>query len=208
MGINDMNRYCMTNLLHAIRHENMDEALECIKDGADVNLARNNGVPLSRGEWIVQQKSLMIGEIIDGTYGETPLIYTVIFFSHDKDRSISLIDALLEAGADINKTDALGNTPLHHACHDNEVNVDVISHLISKGADINVRNCSDERGRTPLHKAVIEGNYEKTEVLLEAGADIDPLDGDGHSAYVMAIILDFMEIAGMLIENGAKMPEK
>lgn len=204
MGINDMDRCSMTGLLRAIYHRAMDVALKLIENGADVNLARNNGVPQSRSEWLCKQRFLVVGDIADDSWGETPLIYAIVFFGEDTDKVIHLIDALLEAGADINKTDALGNTPLHYACQTEESHVDVVSHLISKGADINAKKCSEEKERTPLHTAAIEGRVAKVEVLLKAGADINALDADGISAFIMAGYSGCLDTVKLLVKNGAE----
>ena len=59
---------------------------------------------------------------------------------------IESIKQHLAAGADVNATDEVGWTPLHHAIIFNEKNqMKIVELLIDKGADV---NATDEVGRT------------------------------------------------------------
>ncbi len=88
------------------------------------------------------------------------------------------VQACLEAGADPNARDAVGDTPLHYAIDRGEVAV----LLLAAGADPNARN---NRGETPLHSS--DTGFEVVVLLLEAGADPNARDQDGetplHYAY-------------------------
>ena len=70
---------------------------------------------------------------------------------------------LLESGADINKVDRRGNTPLLAAARTN--NNTCVELLIERGADINNTN---NEGRTPLMVAAAYGCIECAKLLLEA----------------------------------------
>ena len=84
---------------------------------------------------------------------------------------------LIEAGADVNATDAKGNSPLGVAAEYNRV--DVARTLLERGAEVNAHNCV---GATPLVYCAIYGHMETTEVLLEAGADPEVKTSQGMTA--------------------------
>lgn len=49
-------------------------------------------------------------------------------------------------------------------------------------------NAKDNAGCTPLHNAVIRGNYDMIDVLIENGADINTTDKLGNFLYNFSII--------------------
>jgi ankyrin repeat protein len=77
------------------------------------------------------------------------------------------VKLLLEAGADINKADNKGKTPLFIAA--DEGHVKIVKLLLQAGADIHKLNEEDEK--TPLYIAAENGHVEIMKLLLEAGAD-------------------------------------
>ena len=85
----------------------------------------------------------------------------------------AVIQALLDAGADLEARDTWSLTPLHLAA-DNKINPAVIQALVIQalldaGANIEAR---DEDGNTPLHKAARRSrNPAVIQALLNAGAD-------------------------------------
>ena len=89
---------------------------------------------------------------------------------------IESIKQHLAAGADVNATDEVGWTPLHHAIIFNEKNqMKIVELLIDKGADV---NATDEVGRTPLHYASANGHKEVAELLISKGADLNAKDNN------------------------------
>lgn len=59
-------------------------------------------------------------------------------------------------------------------------------------------------GFTPLHYAARQGHIETTEILLDAGADIDQLSaGDNSSPLLVAVINGNYDLASRLLERGA-----
>lgn len=77
-----------------------------------------------------------------------------------------VVEALIEAGANINAKTAQGFTPLHHATYNNSLTMTKL--LISKGAKIDAQS---NDGSTPLHYAAFSGNTEIVKLLLSYRAD-------------------------------------
>jgi ankyrin repeat protein len=106
-------------------------------------------------------------ESTDG-YGFTPLMHAASCMS----RTVGVIEAVLEAGADVNRQTDEGYTALHCAIDVNgEANLnteEVIQTLIAAGADLTLRQ---HYGWTPLLRAVFEGTPAEVKALLTAGAD-------------------------------------
>ncbi len=91
------------------------------------------------------------------------------------------VQAELDKGADVNKKDNDGMTPLLIAVtlgHN-----EIVELLIAKGADVNV---ADPFSMTPLHFAAVFGQKEITELLLAECADVDAKNLDDETPLDMA----------------------
>src|SRR5947209_1255470 len=109
-------------------------------------------------------------ELVEAThkYGFTPLMRAASCCG----RTVPVIKAILESGADVNRQTKEGYTALHCAIDvDGEANdnaEEVIGVLAAAGADLSVRQ---HYGWTPLLRAVVEGKGAEVKALLAAGAD-------------------------------------
>src|SRR5258705_7677781 len=72
--------------------------------------------------------------------------------------------------------------PIHKAVMDNDVST--FSVEVAKGDDV---NRPGPEGMTPLHIAGHRGNVEFAKALLDAGADIDPINVYGNTPLWVAI---------------------
>ena len=102
---------------------------------------------------------------------------------------------LVSKGADVNKADSQGWTPLQSAArqrHD-----DLIKLLIELGADVNVGE------PTPLVAAVMRDHVPSIKLLLEHGADMEKPGQAGFLPLPLAIAEDKYEAAKALLEAGA-----
>src|SRR5262249_23861539 len=109
---------------------------------------------------------------------------------------------LVSKGADINKPDSQGWTPLQSAArqrHD-----DMVKLLIELGADVNL---ADSSGTTPLLAAVARDHVPTIKALLEHGADIEKADPEGYRPLPFAIGESRYEAAKTLMEAGANVNE-
>lgn len=83
------------------------------------------------------------------------------------DISETVMDWLVEQGADVNFANSYGATPLHHHAGMRTGNV---KHLLELGANVNAK---DKMDATPLINAVKNFRAENIKTLVEAGADIN-----------------------------------
>ncbi|XP_057995528.1 potassium channel SKOR isoform X2 [Hevea brasiliensis] len=88
---------------------------------------------------------------------------------------------LIGAGADPNKTDYDGRSPLHIAATIGYE--DITLFLIEKGVDVNI---SDKFGNTPLLEAVKSGHDEVASALVRAGATLEIEDAGGFLCMTVA----------------------
>lgn len=195
-------------LFDAIYNYNIDEAIVLIKDGANIN-AKDwfNRTPLhvAVNTGFAEISELLASEININSQdrdGETPLfeacrkgyfniVNLLIKLKADikiqnKDNQTLLhiaclngnkdiILLLLQNNMDANAKDNFGYTPIYYA-----INKKIAKLLISKGANIN--NKSEYRGNTVLHCAIIKGNKDIVELLLELGADTTIKNDQGFVA--------------------------
>ncbi len=76
-----------------------------------------------------------------------------------------MVKLLLEAGAQVNEIDSLGNRPIHLAAEDD--NIYIVRVLVAAGADLGARRIFDE---TPLATAQRVGASEVVAELTRLGA--------------------------------------
>ena len=87
---------------------------------------------------------------------------------------IAAINALIDAGADLNTQSDGGGPPMCFAAESGSTAA--VMALIHAGADMNVAKLLN--GYTPLHLAVCQGSVACTAVLIQAGADISIVNDD------------------------------
>ena len=90
----------------------------------------------------------------------------------------NVVRALLDAGADPNRADNIGSTPLHDAIeHGRQDRIGVVNMLLDWGADINKKG--GHWDKTPLHIAagMYHGDPEMVELLINRGAEVNVASG-------------------------------
>jgi len=106
---------------------------------------------------------------------------------------MELTQVLLAAQASVNWSDARGVSALHLAVFDGRV--DLCDVLIQAGAD---PNCRDQHGQTPLFFAP---QPDVCRLLAEGMADINALNGKGHSALHLARHAGLNDVVSWLLEH-------
>ena len=115
------------------------------------------------------------------------------------------IDALVAEGLDINTRAEIDEWNLLHIALVPVMRPpepDVIRHLIHLGVDVNAR---DRHLWTPLHFAVRTKNSKVVQLLIDAGAEIDPVNDEHITPLKLSVIKAqcSLEIAAMLLAAGA-----
>ena len=138
---------------------------------------------------------------------------------------IRVAEILLEAGADIEaRSDAFGNewvvrtekdrTPLIWAAAGRDcprTQERMCRFLLDKGANVNARNVS---ARTPLQEAAMSVRYPNTdphatmETLINCGAQVNAYDMEGWTALTECAFHGRMQLAELLLANGAQVDAK
>jgi len=112
---------------------------------------------------------------------------------------ISMVEMLIEKGANIDSKDLAGRTPLFIAAEgDSPPLVDL---LIANGADVNSRD--NEDNDTPLHRASRGKNAAIVELLLLNGANVNLTNGKEESPLHIASKNGEASIVEVLLKNGA-----
>jgi quinoprotein dehydrogenase-associated probable ABC transporter substrate-binding protein len=109
------------------------------------------------------------------------------------------IDFLLSKGADINKRDLQGYTPLTSAVRLGSF--DTATHLLDKGAKVDV---ADSDGWKPVLHAVLRNDVPAIQLLLKNGADVETAAPGGFTPLAVAVEEKKFDAAKALIDDGAK----
>jgi len=89
------------------------------------------------------------------------------------------LERLIANGADVNGLDEDGRTPLMTAILTEHPDMKMIEMLIANGADVNISESVQHW--TALHFAARDQSESLVRILLEAGADVDPVDVFGNT---------------------------
>ena len=113
--------------------------------------------------------------------------------------NLTKVQALIQAGVNVNAKDSSGQTALLQATEKNHL--EIITVLIAAGADVNL----DENDRyTPIMRAAYAGHIDSVRLLINAGADLNRATNYGDTALSYAQQAGHLEIVKLLRESGAK----
>ncbi|KAL8056445.1 hypothetical protein ABFX02_04G120100 [Erythranthe guttata] len=109
------------------------------------------------------------------------------------DGDLRALKRLVEAGADPNKTDYNGQSPLHRAASNGHE--DIVRFLIERKVDINLR---DDSGKTALFEAIKNGHDLISSALAEAGATLSTVENAGNLLCEAVARNEFDFLTGLL----------
>jgi ankyrin repeat protein len=116
----------------------------------------------------------------------------------DKTTKIFLTKKFIKQGANVNKSDKMGNTPLHIATKMDAF--EIIKFLIENGAEVNISN---KKGNTPLHNASKKKNIKIVRFLVDNGAEIDARNDENNTPLILATKRNNVEVVKFLVQRGA-----
>ncbi|KAJ0394173.1 hypothetical protein P43SY_008447 [Pythium insidiosum] len=120
------------------------------------------------------------------------------------DRCQKMLQLLLENGADPNRSNWFGYTPLHLFCSHHSGPSSVVDGFIEHGANIHVQSLD---GSTPLHLAVGRASESVAVALVIAGAHVHLLDAAGRSVVDLAESTNQGVMVVPVLRNLAQAPE-
>ncbi|KAJ7082852.1 ankyrin repeat-containing domain protein [Mycena belliarum] len=114
-----------------------------------------------------------------------------------------IVQELVGAGADVNRKNSKGISPLHYAASKSRIEIGKL--LISRGADINAK---DKANQVPLHRAATTGSLGFIRLLLESSVlpnktRLNNADRIGNTPLHLAMDSAHAEAAVALINAGA-----
>ena len=195
-----------TPLITAIEKYHIECVKQLISARADVNASNKNGATplhvhlISANNEHHQCLNLFLDEdAVDvnapDQNGNTPLMNAAKYCHLD------CLRALLQAGADVNKTNSKGSTALNGLASRSMKCIDV---LTGAGADVNI---SENEDKTPIMTAATSDNKECIQKLLDAGADLNAVMKNGSTAVFFAatnskmMVTKFLYMKGILINR-------
>ena len=111
--------------------------------------------------------------------------------------NLPLMELFVSKGADINKTNNLGEQALMHAAWKGRK--EAVDWLLARGAKVN----REPRQWTALHYAAFSGQSEVVDYLVRRGADIDARSTNGSTPLMMAVYEGREAMVRQLITLGA-----
>ncbi|PUZ67784.1 hypothetical protein GQ55_3G462100 [Panicum hallii var. hallii] len=128
-----------------------------------------------------------------GADGETPLFFAIL-----GQGSRAIVQYLINSGADPNKANNRGITPLHLAA--GQGHCEIAEYLLCKGANVDPI-CQD--GEAPLHIAARRGMLRMVKLLLSHRADCNRLSDKLHTPLVASLFGSSLECLEAFIKAGA-----
>jgi hypothetical protein len=108
---------------------------------------------------------------------------------------VDAVRLLLEKGADVNRADKNGATPLHAACFKGRATVAWL--LLEKGAEV---DRATGRGETPLFIACLKGHVDAARLVLEKGAEVDRAR-EGFTPLYAACFMGHVAVVTLLLDK-------
>ena len=134
-------------------------------------------------------------------YGETPMTWAIKSLK-EEDAFLrgAMVQLLIKAGADVNRCNAKGETPVYLAAA-NPFAEPILRVLIAAGVDVNSQNIHD--AKSPLMGAVASKNLPSVSTLIQSKADLHVADRFGFTALSHASMVKQYKMISVLVDAGA-----
>jgi ankyrin repeat protein len=213
VNVNETARDGSTALLWAVYRSDVDTTRALLTAGAKVDTPNKYGVtPLIQasrtGDTPLIDLLLKAGArpTLAHPDGETALM------AASRTGRLDAVRLLIEAGSDVNAATYQQETALMWAA--TEGHTDVVKALLGAKADPNhkarVTTIAERKnadhptgGFTALMYAVRNGHEGVVRALAQGGADLNITNGDGATALIVAVVNDWFDLAGTLVQLGA-----
>ncbi|KAK3583377.1 hypothetical protein CHS0354_040339 [Potamilus streckersoni] len=116
--------------------------------------------------------------------------------------SAPVIEALIQAGLDLNTRTNDDNHVMHVAAEND--NLPIVKYLIVNNPSLPLQN--DKKGWTAIHYAAMGGSAPVIESLIQAGLDLNARTNDDNHVLHIAVLSDNLPIVKYLIENNPSLP--
>ncbi len=110
-----------------------------------------------------------------------------------------IVEVLAAAGADINAREDSGERPIDLAAA--SADAATVTALVSAGADVG-ENPRLSNSRHSLHTAAKAGNLDAVRAILDAGEDVDVLEGTHSTALMYAAYWGYGDVVAELLARG------
>jgi ankyrin repeat protein len=180
-----------SNLIRAVKRENINEVRTLLDAGANVNareneLFKNTPLIIATRLCNIDIARVLIKRGADVNLEGSQFIGTPLLEASGTTNSppcLPMLKLLLDNDADVNKkSGGYDASPLNQAAHSGSL--EACEYLIEKGADIHSKS---RNGATPLHSACVSGHPNICKLLIELGADIEAEDNKGRTPLFYSI---------------------
>ena len=205
-NVNATDDFGVTPLMAAVENQFLDAVTFLIDQGADVNLQDGSGltvlhyateVSIDPSSCLIVKQLINRGANINAVTNDeklTPLMLAC------KNKNVSVVNCLLQNGANVVLTSDNGWTALHFVVDEFNDSSEILRSLLNNGADVNARSIDNE---TPLMVASQSSDVETVTLLIEQGAYVDLQDEKDNTALHNAVSRKSEEIVGTLLNAGA-----
>tara|TARA_B100000745_G_scaffold128407_1_gene83728 strand:- start:5515 stop:6711 length:1197 start_codon:yes stop_codon:yes gene_type:complete len=152
-------------------HKAAEVADYLIEQGANIRAVDNNGQPVLYYTAFYGNSLVLEKLIAKGVTASTPLKKSTALHVAAWTGHINVMELLIENGANVNKSDANGQSPIYGAAWTNKL--DVAKFLYNKGAKLR------KWGITPLHVAAKHGHKEVSEFFIQEGIKVNAMAENG-----------------------------
>jgi len=205
--IDSYNRRGYTALHIAAQNDSLEAAMILLENGADPLLHKKDDPSRTPLEIAANYNKPKIVEFLarNGGYssGHTTDGWSLLHRSCEKDRS-TIVEALINAGADCNEKTGNGSTPLLIAIAQHKTNTAKV--LLKFPAVFKTLNdnyvATDKDKRKALHWALENDDLELIKIMISKGANINIEDATGKTPLFYAIDSGNIEIIKLIIEYG------